>query len=600
MRHRLFALALAASALLAATAAAAAPHNVVIFVADGLRSRAVTEETAPALAAIRREGVDFRNSHSIYPTMTTVNAAAIATGHKPGDTGDFGNTVYLGAPALPSNRGSLVAFIEDDQLLREMNRRFDGDFLGEVTLLQAAAAQGFSAAVVGKHGPAAIQAAADGRQVLIVDDRTGAPSGFALPQDVQADMQAAGLPLSAPGRGANGEAGDFDTPGTTVANLDQQAWFGDVAAKVLLPRFKAAGKPFVLVFWSRDPDGSQHNEGDSLNALVPGVNGATSYAGVRNASDALQKLRDALSALGLAETTDIVVTADHGFSTIDKQSRTSPSARFTYPDVPRGFLPPGFLAVDLARALGLPLREPDGQPIDAAAGGHPRWGAAMLASDPARPQVLIGANGGTDLLWLGKGEARGLARRIVAFVQGQDYAGGIFVRDELGPIPGTLPTSAIELNGSARTPPPDLVIGFRSAATCGDVELCAAQVSDTELQQGQGMHGGFSRADTHNFMAAVGPDFKRGYVDPAPVSNADWAPTLAHVLGLDRAPRGALSGRVMAEALEGGREPKVRRRTVRSDRGAPGLRMMLDVQSVGDWRYYDAAGYPGRVAGLSR
>jgi len=29
----------------------------------------------------------------------------------------------------------------------------------------------------------------------------------------------------------------------------------------------------VLVFWSRDPDGTQHNQGDSLNQLVPGING---------------------------------------------------------------------------------------------------------------------------------------------------------------------------------------------------------------------------------------------------------------------------------------------------------------------------------------
>ena len=33
-------------------------------------------------------------------------------------------------------------------------------------------------------------------------------------------------------------------------------------------------------------------------------------------------------------------------------------------------------------------------------------------------------------------------------------------------------------------------------------------------------------------MAAIGPDFKTGFADPAPVSNADIAPTLAHILGL--------------------------------------------------------------------
>ena len=29
------------------------------------------------------------------------------------------------------------------------------------------------------------------------------------------------------------------------------------------------------------------------------------------------------------------------------------------------------------------------------------------------------------------------------------------------------------------------------------------------------MHGSFSRGDTMNFMAAIGPDFKHGYVDDA-------------------------------------------------------------------------------------
>ena len=43
--------------------------------------------------------------------------------------------------------------------------------------------------------------------------------------------------------------------------------------------------------------------------------------------------------LGLAATTDIVVAADHGFSTISKQSSTSPAAKADYRDVPKGFLP---------------------------------------------------------------------------------------------------------------------------------------------------------------------------------------------------------------------------------------------------------------------
>ena len=85
-------------------------------------------------------------------------------------------------------------------------------------------------------------------------------------------------------------------------------------------------------------------------------------------------------------------------------------------------------------------------------------------------------------------------------------------------------------------------MSFKSFSTgCADPEVCGAEVADSSQQQGQGIHGALSRQDTHNFMAAVGPDFRKGFVDPAPVSNADWAPTLAKVLGLDMPPRGQAS-----------------------------------------------------------
>src|SRR5246127_186151 len=72
------------------------PHNLILFVPDGLRGRIVTAQTAPTIAEIRDKGVDFRNSHSLFPTFTTANASAMATGHYLGDTGDFSNTIYTG------------------------------------------------------------------------------------------------------------------------------------------------------------------------------------------------------------------------------------------------------------------------------------------------------------------------------------------------------------------------------------------------------------------------------------------------------------------------------------------------------------------------
>ena len=77
------------------------PHNVILFVPDGLRGRIVSPETAPAMAEVRDRGVNFKNSHSMFPTFTTANASAMATGHYLGDTGDFSNTIYTGYPVAP-------------------------------------------------------------------------------------------------------------------------------------------------------------------------------------------------------------------------------------------------------------------------------------------------------------------------------------------------------------------------------------------------------------------------------------------------------------------------------------------------------------------
>src|ERR1700744_2048453 len=88
---------------LAQAPAKPAPRNIIIFVSDGLRYGSVTPENMPNMFRVKSEGVDFTNSHSLFPTVTTVNASAIATGHYIGDTGDFGNALYVGMPMLSAN-----------------------------------------------------------------------------------------------------------------------------------------------------------------------------------------------------------------------------------------------------------------------------------------------------------------------------------------------------------------------------------------------------------------------------------------------------------------------------------------------------------------
>jgi hypothetical protein len=587
-----------ALAFVSSIRAADPPPNVILFVPDGLRSAMVSMETAPALASLAREGVRFTNSHSVYPTLTMPNAAALATGHYPGDTGVFGNSFLL-AFALSSAGGSRIPQIENDAILGEIGQEMQGSFVRQPTLLALARRAGYSTAAIGKLGPTLMQdsSARDGRSTILIDDSTGTPNGVPLAPDVAAAIAAAGLPTATPSRGANGRAGTFDMPGTTTANVTQQDWVANVATRVLLPLFKSRGRPFVMVYWSRDPDGSQHNTGDSFQKLQPGISGPTALAGIRNADDNLRRLREALTTLGLAATTNIIVAADHGFSTVSRESRTSPSTRQRYADVVPGFLPPGFLAIDLADALKLPLWDPNQKNQRVMPGQH-TIGSGVIGNDASAPDAIVAADGGVALIYLPGSGARAFAPRVVTALMAQDYVSGVFVEDGLGSIAGTLPMSAIRLVGAAATPRPSIVVTLRSFTTgCAIETNCGALVSNAQ-QQGQGHHGDFGRAETFNFMAAVGPSFKAGFVDTMPVGNVDVHETMARILQLRVEPIGRLHGRVLEEALRGGRSARVTVKTLRSKPGAGGVQTVLRYQEVSGVRYFDAAGTPGRTVGL--
>jgi len=508
--------------------------------------------------------------------------------------------IYVAFP-VPAAAGNVTPFLENDAVLGALDEHFGGDYLNETTLLKAANDKGFSTAAVGKLGPALLWDHTDrvAMRTTIIDDSTGSPNGIPLPADIVEAIKEAGLSLVSPSRGPNGQAGTFTVPGTKSANIQQQSYFADLVTKVLLPMFTKRGKPFFLVFWSRDPDGTQHNQGDSLNQLAPGINGPTSLAAIKNADDILGKIQTALSELGMAASTNIFVTADHGFSTISTESETSPAARVSYKDVLPGHLPAGFLALDLGHALGLPVFDPDDKNSRILPGSHSVRGNGLIGENPARPDVVVAANGGSDLIYLPSMD-RDLAKRIVRILLEQDYVSGVFVNDGLDRIPGTLPLSAINLKGRSLTPVPALVVNFRTFDSgCGKPSNCGVVVADTFYQQGQGQHGSFGRADTFNFMAAVGPGFKHGFVDPAPVSNADVGQTLGEILGLRIKPRGRLVGRVIREAMPGGTTPRFAARTLVSEPGHNGLATILNYQILGDTKYFDAAGFSGRTLGLT-
>src|ERR1044072_2149756 len=66
---------------------------ILIIVMDGLRPDSINREDTPTLFRLRQEGVSYLNSHSVFPTVTRVNAAAISTGTYPDGNGLVSNSM---------------------------------------------------------------------------------------------------------------------------------------------------------------------------------------------------------------------------------------------------------------------------------------------------------------------------------------------------------------------------------------------------------------------------------------------------------------------------------------------------------------------------
>jgi predicted AlkP superfamily pyrophosphatase or phosphodiesterase len=192
----------------------AQPHNVVLFIADGLRARMVDDHLTPTMAAIARDGVNLRNSHALFPTFTMANASGMATGHLLGDTGTFSNTIYTGFE-VPGAGSSLTPFLESDVVLGDVDEHFAGNYLDEATVLKLARDKGYSTASVGKIGPALVfdPTERSGEQTILIDDATGTPKGITLSAEMVERLKAISLPLASPTRGPNGVPGNVSKPG---------------------------------------------------------------------------------------------------------------------------------------------------------------------------------------------------------------------------------------------------------------------------------------------------------------------------------------------------------------------------------------------------
>jgi predicted AlkP superfamily pyrophosphatase or phosphodiesterase len=253
------------------------PPLTLVFVVDGLRPDAIDPEDTPTLHRLRAGGVSFADSHAVFPTVTRVNAATLATGVQPGTHGILGNTMYV--PAVNPRR----AFSNDDwRNLVKLDEAIDGRLVPVATLADRLAAVGRRLAAVssGSTGSAFLLNPRAPRGVgVLVNGYFGTLVAF--PPDVnEAILARFG---AAPAKG--GRADRFD------AAVD---WTQTVLRDYVLPELR----PDVVINWITEPDHTQH----ALGAGSPDARAA-----IRNADRHIGLILDTVDA-------NVFVASDHGFT----------------------------------------------------------------------------------------------------------------------------------------------------------------------------------------------------------------------------------------------------------------------------------------------
>ncbi|MDO8431675.1 MAG: alkaline phosphatase family protein [Candidatus Binatus sp.] len=575
---------------------------VILMVLDGLRPDLVTQRDTPNLYRMMREGVRFDRHHSLFPTLTMVNGAALATGASPGVNGLAGNVVFLKppagvqgttSPAIATDPAGRMVFVENTKTLIDLNEPtgFAGRLLGLDTGAQEVEREGGYLAIIGKQGP-----------TILFDDRVhGVANGKDSLGQAHADYLFVSDDVVEPA--AEAEKIQAAMPARSRAGvLDDQRdlYFTRLVVEKAIPaarRAAEAGRPALIVLWQHNPDVTQHAAGLGTLPAEEALNLADSN---------LLKIRTAIDSGGIADKTDLIVVSDHGFATVKY----------------RLVLSELLVSAGVKRALD-------------------------------SPEITVAPNGGADLIYLSPSEfptreqRRAILQKIVNFAEAQEWCGPIFSRDLaqpaadtprkrrarnparpfLGWIDGTFSQSIIGLYNSERSP--DLVISFgelpdidnrdytgpahpgfalgksgqmsspnRSKELIHPVKgLMYADVGDNDkFTTGMGMHGSAGEREIHNFCAATGPDFRRGYVDLNPTSNIDVAPTITRILGTlpNVGPGGVIpTGRVMTEALVDGQRSAggAHTQTMTTSLELQGVKAVASIRVtwIGDEPYLDSS-----------
>lgn len=252
--------------------------RVVICVFDGLRPDRVTAELTPNLWRFAKSGTWFRESRSVFPSMTRVAAASFATGSRPQSHGIVNNAFF---DLSVVSDGVLNTAITDH--LRAAEARYDGRFVEVETFGGALARAGKRYAVVhtGSAGTTYLvnhKAVAQGHWTFSTVGEEATPTPKAVTEAV-----ARFGPL----------------PETPTPKLEEMAY----ATKVFIDQVLAEMRPDVALIWFCEPDTAYH---------YCGIGSDDALSATRSVDAHFGEILEAVAAGPDAEETVVVAMSDHG------------------------------------------------------------------------------------------------------------------------------------------------------------------------------------------------------------------------------------------------------------------------------------------------
>jgi arylsulfatase A-like enzyme len=251
------------------------PLANVVIVADGLRPDYVRPDLMPRLVRLGQRGIVFNAHHSVFPTVTRVNAASFVTGAYPETHGVLGNTVYV--PSANATRGLDTG----ERASLELIQRTDGRVLTAPSLGEILQQAGMTFVAIGSgtSGATFILNPLAGNGASIHSD-------FVRPPDLAARLLARLGPA----------------PQRAVPNTAQHRYAVDAYLAFALDELR----PAVTWLWLSDPDTTAH---------LRGVGTAITREAVAFVDAEIGRIEDTLRARRLLDRTNLILVSDHGFST---------------------------------------------------------------------------------------------------------------------------------------------------------------------------------------------------------------------------------------------------------------------------------------------